>query len=95
MSAEGIAATVQEIIRLEGELNRARARLAVCGAEERATEKKRFAQLCNLDISSMEAGDSPPALVQDLGRVAVRVTSRRRASISVPAGAVPSAPVKR
>ena len=57
--AEGIAATVLEIIRLEGELNRARARLAVNRAEERAFEKKRLAQLRNLDISSIEgAGDS-------------------------------------
>ena len=66
--AEGIAAAVLEIIRLEGELNRARARLAVCRAEERASEKKRLAQLRNLDISSIEAtGDSQPTSFQDLG----------------------------
>ena len=75
--AEGIAATVLEIIRLEGELNRARARLAVYRAEERASEKKRLAQLRNLDISSIEAaGDSQPTPVQDLG-VSLLSESRR------------------
>ena len=75
--AEGIASTVLDIIRLEGELNRARARVAVYRAEERASEKKRLAQLRNLDISSIEAaGDSQPTPVQDLG-VSLLSESRR------------------
>ena len=53
--AEEIAATVQEIIRFEEELNQARASLAVFRAEERTQEMKRLAQLRNLDIGSIEA----------------------------------------
>ena len=62
--------------------------MAVHRAEERASEKKRLAQLRNLDISSIEAaGDTQPHPVSESWRfVAVRVTSRRWGFILVPGG---------
>ena len=86
--AEGIAATVLEIIRLEGELNWARATSGSLPGGGEGCEKKRLAQLRNLDISSIEAtGDSQPHPVSGSWRfVAVRVTSHRWGFILVPVG---------
>ena len=79
-ASEALAHTIRDIIYREGELHRARARLALHRAEEGQQQKKWPCKVRNLDVRSIEwVRDSPSASASVAPSFAVAVSDVRPA----------------